>query len=310
MFSRRISIRPGTLRRISSPIIAVQKNRTPLVLEPDRGRLWAHDPLKGSYRVAPGDLEEELTGRAYELIPDLPPGPIGPKRFLGLAFAHLGASIRRLIGASLVVTFFGMFTPVATGWIFGQAIPSSQADLLTAIGLALMAAAAAAALFSMFRSMIEINFEALADTRLASMLMSRLLRLPVSFFRRYSIGDLSMRFRAVLEIRQLLTSAVLSVGLNGIFSLFYLFLMFKYSAQLAWYGLGLGAAVAAIMIAIFRVVTGMQRSMLARRAKEQSILYELINGILVVRSSGAGRRLYNRWLNSFGSEMKMYYKSL
>ena len=309
MFSRRITIRPGTLRRISSPIIAVQKNRTPLVLEPDRGRLWAHDPLKGSYRVAPGDLEEELTGRAYELIPDLPPGPIGPKRFLGLAFAHLGASIRRLIGASLVVTFFGMFTPVATGWIFGQAIPSSQADLLTAIGLALMAAAAAAALFSMFRSMIEINFEALADTRLASMLMSRLLRLPVSFFRRYSIGDLSMRFRAVLEIRQLLTSAVLSVGLNGIFSLFYLFLMFKYSAQLAWYGLGLGGAVAAIMIAIFRVVTGMQRSMLARRAKEQSILYELINGILVVRSSGAGRRLYNRWLNSFGSEMKMYYKS-
>lgn len=309
MFARRLTIPPGSLSRLGSPIIAVQKTQTPLVLEPVGRLILAHDPLRGSRRVAPGDLEPELTGRAYELIPDLPPPPLGPKRFIALALAHLGSNVKHVIGASLAVTLLGMFTPVATGWIFGRAIPSSQTGMLAAIGLALMAAALAAALFSLFRTMIEINFEAMADTRLASMLMSRLLRLPVGFFRKYSIGDLSMRFRAVLQIRQLLTSSVLNIGLNGGFSLFYLFLMFSYSAQLAWYGLGLGVLAGLIMAVIFKSVSRRQRAMLARRAKQQSVLYELINGILVVRSSGAGRTLYHRWLGSFGREMEMFFTS-
>ncbi len=310
MFSRRLTIQPGTLSRISSPIIAVQKDGTPLVLEPFRGRLWAHDPLKGSYQVTAGDLEHELTGRAFELLPDLPPGPIGPKKFIALALAHLGGSVRRLIGASLIITLFGMFTPVATGLIFGKAIPSAETNILTALGLALMASAVAAALFSLFRSMIEINFEALADTRLASMLMSRLLRLPVNFFRKYSIGDLSMRFQAVLEIRQELTSTVLSVGLNGVFSFFLSFPDVPVCDQVGLVRSGIERLLTLItMVVIFNTATRLRCLMLARRAKEQSILYELINGILVVRSSGAGNRLYCRWLGAFDGEMKMFYKS-
>lgn len=307
LLSRRVSIAPGSLRVLSSPLIAVTKAKTPLVLEPFWGRLWAHDPLKGSYRVSPGDLEPELPGIAFELTPVLDEKALNLPGMLRSAFSRLPGWLGRLAGAALLAVLFGLVTPIATKLIFGTVVPSSDRNALNSIGLAILACALAAAGFTLISSWLFVSLMSLGGISLSSAIMSHLLRLPVGFFRKFSLRDLALRIETVDLLRQYLTPALVSTGINGVFSLAYLAVMFHYAPRLALWALALTALAAGLLFLGARVTVGRLRAMLAMRATEQSFLYELIRGILTVRTSAAAGRLSNRWLKFFSGETELDY---
>ena len=309
MRSRVVSIHSGDLSRIRVPVIAVRKDETPIVLEPAGKYVWVHNPLKGSYKADSGEIERELPGLAYELIPEFGKGLAKPRNITSFALSGFSGYLRRVIWTSIFIGAFGILIPIATNWIFSFAIPSAQMNVLNSIGLALLVSALAVGLLSMFRAMILISLEMHATSRISSALWSHLFRLPVRFFRKYRVGDLSLRMQAMDLIRQQLTSSVISIGVNGLFSLIYIGVMFYYSVKLALYGIGAGCLASIIFLAGLKIISKRQRKMLSRKADEQSLLQEMIRGILTVRTSSAVRRIYSRWLRLIVSEMGVVYTS-
>ncbi|MFH1725904.1 MAG: ATP-binding cassette domain-containing protein [Elusimicrobiota bacterium] len=309
MRSRAVTVRPGDLLRLGVPLIAAQKDETPLALEPAPGGLWAHDPLKGSHLARPKELEDSLPGLAYELTPGLGSEPACPRSMLRLAFRGESGALRRLACASALVGLLGLLTPVATDWVFGFAVPAAQKNVLNSIGLALLSSAAAVGLFSMFRAMLLLNLETLSSSRVSAALWSHLFRLPVRFFRKYRVGGLSLRMQAVDMIQQMLSYTTVEIGVNALFSLAYVGVMFWFSSKLTFIGLGM-ALLALLTLALGgRPVIRAERELLDRRSDEQSLLYEMVRGVLTVRTSAAVRRLYGRWLRLLAPEMEMDYKS-
>lgn len=306
---RYINIRSGNLQGLGRPIIAVTKEGNPLVLEPGGKYIWVHDPLKGSYRILTEKIEEKLSELAYELISELDKGLAKPARIIDFALSGLSAITWRVIWVSVLIVILGILTPIATNWIFGYAVPSAHLNVLHSIGLVLISSAIAAAVFNMFRGMVILNLVSLATSRISSALWSHIFRLPIRFFRKYRVGDLSLRLQAVDQIRQQLTYAVINIGVNGLFSLVYLAVMTYYSWKLCLYGLGIAIIVIIILLAGMNIVSKRLREMFARKADEESLLYETIRNILTVRTSAAAKRIYSRWLKLLAAEMEMSYKS-
>ena len=81
------------------------------------------------------------------------------------------------------------------------------------------------------------------NASLQAALWDRMLRLPISFFRRYSVGDLADRVSGIDEIQQTITDNVIETALAGVFSIFTLLLMIYYDWRLA-----LGAVVFNIVL--------------------------------------------------------------
>ena len=114
--------------------------------------------------------------------------------------------------------------------------PARTAPQLVQITLALIVSALAAAAFQVTRSIAVLRLGGKIDGAVQAAVWDRLLSLPASFFRRYTVGDLANRSLGIDTIRDLLTGNVLTSVLAAVFSLFSFALLFYYSSRLALRG--------------------------------------------------------------------------
>ena len=96
----------------------------------------------------------------------------------------------------------------------------------------MVVAGISASIFSFTSSYLSLRLQTLIDVRLQSGMWDKLLNLPVAFFRKYNVGDLLKRTLAIAQIRNYLSSSVLSSLFSGVFSIFYIIMMLQYSWKL------------------------------------------------------------------------------
>ena len=70
------------------------------------------------------------------------------------------------------------------------------------------------------------------DVALGSKVIDHMLKLPLKFFDRRPVGELSNRIGELENIRKFLTGTALTAVLDAVFSLLYVFVMLIYSWQL------------------------------------------------------------------------------
>jgi ATP-binding cassette subfamily C protein len=80
--------------------------------------------------------------------------------------------------------------------------------------------------------------------------MDYILRLPVTFYKNYSSGDLTNRVLSINSIRQILSNTLITATLSGAFSFVNLILLFYYESRLAWMGILLGVVAGTFMIIV------------------------------------------------------------
>ena len=144
-----------------------------------------------------------------------------------------------------------MITPQATAILIDQAIPDADKSLLFQIALGLIATTLGASLFQLTQAVAILRLESFADTSTQAAVWDRLLKLKASFFRQYSIGDLSQRVSVITQIRQKLSNTILKSLFSSLFSLLNLGLLFYYSLPLA-----LVATVVALIYVLVTIISG------------------------------------------------------
>ncbi|WP_019503710.1 NHLP bacteriocin export ABC transporter permease/ATPase subunit [Pleurocapsa sp. PCC 7319] len=210
-----------------------------------------------------------------------------------------------IILTSIAITLLGMLTPQATAIMIDNSIPDSDRFSLIQIGLGLVIAAFATALFRLAQGFALLRIETTSDASTQSAMWDRLLNLPVSFFRQFTTGDLLSRTNSVSQIRRQLGSTILIKLVTSIFALLNLGLLFFYSVPLSFIAIG-----TAIVIIVFTVLSG---SILVRKVRplleiEGNIfgqVVQLINGISKLRVAGAEERAFAFWSKDYSKQIKL-----
>lgn len=209
--------------------------------------------------------------------------------------------------ATLAVTLTGMIEPKVYQMITGPVLESRSVSLLMGTAVFLLSAAFASQLLSVVRSLVMSRISTKASLAVESSVMMRLLSLPLSFFRRYSSGELSSRTTAVSSLCSILLTNIFSIGLSSLLSLLYITQIFNFTPLLVW------PSIVIILVTVCAsFVTSLMQIRISREkmklgAQEAGMSYAMISGIRKIRLSGSEKRAFARWGRLFARNMEMEY---
>ncbi len=309
--SRRVILRDDWWRRDNGPLVgyrwldAEQKKKRPVALLPVSPRRYEMvDPVDGTRTPVEASLAESLSGEAHMFYPPLPERQVGRRDLLRIAFEGRRQDLTTVVLMGMGGGLLGLLLPILTGQVFGGAIPGANRSQLLQITLALVVGAFAAAAFQVTRSVAMLRVGGKIDGALQTAVWSRLLSLPVGFFRRFTVGDLASRAMGADAIREMMTGNVLTSVLAAVFSVFSFALLFHYSGRLALVAVGLVLVLAAVIGGLLVLQLRHQREILSQQGKIASLVLGLINGIGKIRVAGAEARAYGRWAERFAEQRR------
>jgi len=262
------------------------------------------DPAAGRRTPVDEEVAEALEGEAFMFYPPLPPRPLGKWDLLRQAFRNRRRELLTILAMGAGGGVLGLLVPVLTGQIFGSVIPAADRSQLAQITLALVVSALAAAGFQVLRSIAVLRVGGKVDGVLQTAVWDRLLSLPVTFFRRFTVGDLTNRSMGIDAIRELLVGNATTSLLAAIFSLFSFALLFYYSWRLALVATALVGALVTVTAVLSYLQVQHQRELHRLQGKVASLVLGLIHGISKLRVSGAERRAYARWAEGFSAQRR------
>ncbi len=275
----------------TSPVALLQKSPTVTIL---------HDPAAGTDEVVTEAVAGTVSPFAQSFYASLPDHPVGAYDLVRLFLERCKADLIAVALAGALGGIIATAIPMATGYVFDSVIPGHQTMEMLQLGAAMVAAAFAAAVFEVSRTIAQLRIEGRLSGIAQAAIMDRLLRLPTPFFADYSSGDLAQRTMVVEIARKSLTGIMVGALVSGAFSVFS-FGLLAYYAPLA----ALVAAMLAVVLAAATLLTGLRLMGVHTEVQEISgrisgFLLEIITGITKLRVAGAEERAFNNWGRDFG----------
>jgi NHLM bacteriocin system ABC transporter ATP-binding protein len=166
----------------------------------------------------------------------------------------------------------------------------------------LLAVAFAGALFTAVRGVAIVRIESRTAGAVQAAVWDRLIALPLPFFRDYSAGELATRAMGVEEIRRVMTGAVVTGLLAGVFSLANLALLFWYDPVLGAVGAGLIVVSLVVSITVGVLQLHGQRGILELRSRISGMMLQFLTGIAKLKLAGAEPQAFSLWARAFGEQ--------
>ena len=212
-----------------------------------------------------------------------------------------------VILATYIVVKVGKITPRVYQTISGPVMNSKSVPLLVGMAVFLLSAAMAWELLSVVKNLLMERISTKTSIAVEAAVMMRILSLPVSFFRRYSAGELSSRIGSVNSLCRMLLENVLSTGLTSLVSLLYITQIFEFAPVLV-----IPSILVILATVIFSLVTSIAQIRITREkmrlsAQETGMSYALIRGIQKIRISGSEKRAFARWGRLYAQTTALEY---
>lgn len=200
-----------------------------------------------------------------------------------------------LLLLSLLGGVVGLLLPLATTALFGYAVPEGDRGMAVGILIAFALGSVGGALLLVARNIVGIRLRDTSDARLSPGIMAHLLRLPMTFFRRMSAGEILNRTMSVETAREVVDDGALALVLTSAFGAVNLIFLLVIDVTLG-VTMTLAIAVVVLLVALAQRRARRQlRRMLAERSASDANLMSLIEAIVPVRVSGAESRALARW---------------
>ncbi len=212
-----------------------------------------------------------------------------------------------IVLATLAVQLVGMIEPRVYSLVTGKILEGHNMNLMAGVGVFLLTSAFASQLIGLVRSLLMQRINTKTSQAVQASVMMRILSLPVSFFRRYSSGELSSRAGSVNSLCSMMLNNILSIGLSSLLSLLYVAQIFSFAPALVWPSLLIILATVVMSLAVSFVQIGISRKRMKLSAEEQGMSYAVINGIQKIRLSGAEKRVFARWGQHYAKCARLEY---
>ena len=153
-----------------------------------------------------------------------PKSRFGLSWFLPSIKKYKNALIQVVI-ASFFVQLLALFNPLLIQQIIDTVITQGSLRSLNVLGLLLIIMSISQAVLSSLRTFLFSDTTNKIDASLGSSIVNHLFRLPLQYFSKRSIGDVSSRVSELETIRNFLTGTALTILLDAVFSLLYIAVM-------------------------------------------------------------------------------------
>ena len=301
--SRGLRLEPADLKRLALPAVLHWdlKHFVVLVRVGRRG-IWIHDPARGRRHIAWAEVSRHFTGVALELRPSdrFRERPLARRLKLSDLWrgaVGLGGTLANVLALSLLLQLTSILGPLQVQWAIDQGVMRADRELivLLALGFAVLLLVRLAA--QLLRGWLITRLTYLLAFEFGRNLFGHMLRLPLDWFEKRHLGDITSRFGSLGPVRDAITQGLVAVCVDGFMALAMLAMMVAYDALLA------GLVVAAC--AVYLVVRFAQVPALARiamdeinhQARAESSFLESIRAMPAVRVYGQERARLDLWQN-------------
>lgn len=215
-----------------------------------------------------------------------------------------------VLAASFFYQIFGLANPLMIQVIIDRVIVQQSVDTLHVLGVFLVIMAVFEAILGSLRTYLFVDTTNRIDMTLASQTIDHLLRLPLKYFDRRPVGELSSRVNELENIRQFLTGTALTVVLDAVFSVVYIVVMLIYSVKLTLVSLATIPLFLGLTLFVSPIVRRQLRAKAEQNAKTQSFLVEALSGIQTVKAQNIELNTRWKWQDRYGRYVSDGFKTV
>lgn len=281
------SVNKNYISSIECPALMMHEG-TPIVLfETKPDKIVYADPRNGLKETRTEEFKYELPDEIKFALPrritSTPTSRFGWSWFTPLLRKYR-RSLILVFAASLLAQLFGLAIPLLIQQIIDKVLSQGNLSSLNVIGAVMITLAVFQGALLALRTYIFVDTTDRMDLTLGSAVIDRLLSLPLSFFEKRPVGELSQRLGELNSIRSFLTGTALVSVLNIIFAMLYLVVMLLYSPVLTAVALSTFPIYALLVFGVAPLFRYLIRQRAVAQARTQSHLIEILGGIQTVKA--------------------------
>jgi HlyB family type I secretion system ABC transporter len=286
----------AAISKLPVPVLFPYQDSFAILYKATEKELIIAIPEQGIIRQKPAYFAE-LRGEEEQFLllqstPETPKQRFGLSWFIPAIKKHKIVLIEVFI-ASFFVQLLGLANPIMTQVIIDKVIIQNGVNTLNVLGSLLIATAVIEGIIGWLRTNLFVDTTNRIDLSLGSEVIDHLLRLPLRYFEKRPVGEISSRIHELENIRSFLTGTALTVVLDAIFSVVYIVVMIFYSWLLTIVALATVPLFALLTFIFAPIIRSQSRKKAEKNAETQSYLVEVVSGIQTVKSQNI--ELNSRW---------------
>lgn len=273
-----------------------------------KNHYYWHDPLKGTPELVTSLLAETFSPSTLRFYRSFPALKLSWKDIFKFVLPDILFDIKRIFLLQIILGLFALFIPIATGAIFDHIIPNADTGGLLQFMIILLVTTSLSSFYGLGQFFHLVRSRFIANIAVESAVWDRLLKLPLSFFRQFTAGDLAYRARGVDILQEHISSAMLTSLLSGAFSIFSLLLMLYYDWILTLYATALAILALFITLGFAIIQLKYQRPLLEMEGKILGLLFQLLSNISKLRVANSEKSAFARWAKQFSEKNILFLK--
>ncbi|MCW5313995.1 type I secretion system permease/ATPase [Nostoc sp. KVJ3] len=315
-----VDIPIASITRIPTPALIRYGDNFAVLYAADANTVVVGVPSKGIVRCKPAQLVEQLDVDPTNFPPqarvlllsatsETPQERFSLRWFLPYLSKHRRVLIEVFI-ASFFVQLAALANPLVVQLIIDKVITQNSIGTLHILGILLLVVGIFEAVLTTLRTYLFVDTTNRIDMGLGSQIIDHLLRLPLRYFERRPVGELSTRINELENIRQFLTGTALTVGLDALFSVVYIGVMLIYSWQLTLVALSTIPVFIIVILIASPTISRQLRAKAERNAETQSYLVEVMSGIQTVKAQNIELRSRFSWQERYARFVAAGFKTV
>ncbi|MFN6496651.1 MAG: peptidase domain-containing ABC transporter [Nostoc sp. DedQUE01] len=310
----------ASVSRIPTPALIRYADNFAVLYASDANTMVVGVPSQGIVRCKPAQFVEQLDTDPTNFPPQvrvllLTATKETPQERFGLRwFIPYLSRYRRVLIEVFIASFFvqlaALANPLVVQLIIDKVITQNSIGTLHILGVLLLVVGLFEAVLTTLRTYLFVDTTNRIDMGLGSQIIDHLLRLPLRYFEKRPVGELSTRINELENIRQFLTGTALTVGLDALFSLVYIGVMLIYSWQLTLVGLSTIPVFVIITLIASPTISRQLRGKAERNSETQSYLVEVMSGIQTVKAQNIELRSRFSWQERYARYVAAGFKTV
>ena len=234
-----------------------------------------------------------------------------------IGFGWLTGSLKRykrefalVLLASLALQFFGLATPLLFQVVIDKVLVHNSVSTLMTVTVAMFLVITFQGVIEFLRTHLLTHTASRVDVELGAGVFSHLLRLPVSYFETRPAGQTVARVRELDQIRQFLTGQALTAGLDLLFAVVLVAMLFAYSTVLA--------LIVALSLPVYVIIALVLQPLLKARTEDrfhkgalsQQHLVEAVLGVQTIKSTASEPQSQNDWEERLAAYVHTSFKGV
>ena len=288
----------------------IDENKTPIALVPYKRGYKLFNLKESTEVIIDRSVNMDIEGFAYVFYTTFPSKKIRGKDLFRFVMPFIQKDILYFLLVGVISALLALMLPIITGYLFNEIIPGAEKSQLVQIAIILIGITVINSILGFIQSISILRAEGKTSYKIQAAVWDRILSIETRFFKKFTAGELAERSMAIESIRQLLTGTVTNSLIAGIFSIFYLGLMFYYSVSLALLSIALGLFAIAFTVTFNIIVSKYIIKTQKLEAIMSGFLLQIINGIQKIRTTDTQEKVFEIFSEKFSEIKSLHYNKL